>query len=48
MEEALVFSCAQSSPLCEEAIVWADVGTAHSAVVTGVDRELEACVSRLA
>nr|XP_028563298.1 serine/threonine-protein kinase Nek8 isoform X2 [Podarcis muralis] len=34
VEEALVFSCACSAPLSEEAIVWADIGTAHSAVVT--------------
>ncbi|XP_053130974.1 serine/threonine-protein kinase Nek8 isoform X2 [Hemicordylus capensis] len=35
VEEAPVFSCARSAPLCEETIVWADIGTAHSAAVTG-------------
>uniref|UniRef100_A0A8D2IIS6 non-specific serine/threonine protein kinase n=1 Tax=Varanus komodoensis TaxID=61221 RepID=A0A8D2IIS6_VARKO len=34
VEEALAFSPARSSPLSEEAVVWADIGTAHSAVVT--------------
>ncbi|XP_054857967.1 serine/threonine-protein kinase Nek8 isoform X2 [Eublepharis macularius] len=34
VEEVHVFSCAQSAPLCEEAIVWADIGTAHSSAVT--------------
>ncbi|KAJ6657257.1 hypothetical protein lerEdw1_002624 [Lerista edwardsae] len=34
VEEALIFSCAQSAPLSKEAIVWADIGTAHSAAVT--------------
>lgn len=35
VEEAAVFTCAQSSPLNKEPIVCADIGTAHSAVVTG-------------
>ncbi|XP_066491696.1 serine/threonine-protein kinase Nek8 [Tiliqua scincoides] len=34
VEEALIFSCAQSAPLSKEAILWADIGTAHSAAVT--------------
>ncbi|XP_048375452.1 serine/threonine-protein kinase Nek8 isoform X1 [Sphaerodactylus townsendi] len=34
VEEAHVFSPAQSAPLCQEAIVWADIGTSHSSVVT--------------
>lgn len=35
LEEATVFMCAQSSPLTREPIVCADIGTAHSAAVTG-------------
>ncbi|XP_063002477.1 serine/threonine-protein kinase Nek8 [Elgaria multicarinata webbii] len=38
VEEALVFSPARSPPLSEEAIVWADIGTAHSAVITASGR----------
>ncbi|XP_061460632.1 serine/threonine-protein kinase Nek8 isoform X2 [Rhineura floridana] len=38
VEEALVFTCARSAPLSEEAIVWADIGTAHSAAVTALGR----------
>ncbi|PKU27399.1 serine threonine-protein kinase nek8 [Limosa lapponica baueri] len=34
VEEATVFTCAQSSPLNHEPIVCADIGTAHSAAVT--------------
>nr|XP_008123656.2 PREDICTED: serine/threonine-protein kinase Nek8 [Anolis carolinensis] len=34
VEEALLFSPARSAPLNEEAILWADIGTSHSAVVT--------------
>lgn len=36
VEEAFLFCCVRSAPLSTEAIVWADIGTAHSAVVTGV------------
>lgn len=35
VEEATVFTCAQSAPLNQEPIVCADIGTAHSAAVTG-------------
>lgn len=35
VEEATVFVCAQSAPLNQEPIVCADIGTAHSAAVTG-------------
>lgn len=41
MEEATTFVCAQSSPLNQEPIVCADIGTAHSAAVTG-----EGCVPK--
>lgn len=41
MEEATVFTCAQSAPLNREPIVCADIGTAHSAAVTG-----EECVPK--
>lgn len=41
MEEATVFMCAQSAPLHQEPIVCADIGTAHSAAVTG-----EGCVPK--
>lgn len=34
VEEATTFVCAQSSPLNQEPIVCADIGTAHSAAVT--------------
>nr|XP_009688189.1 PREDICTED: serine/threonine-protein kinase Nek8 isoform X3 [Struthio camelus australis] len=34
VEEATVFTCAQSAPLNQEPIVCADIGTAHSAAVT--------------
>ncbi|KFQ46493.1 Serine/threonine-protein kinase Nek8, partial [Nestor notabilis] len=34
VEEATVFTCAQSVPLNQEPIVCADIGTAHSAAVT--------------
>nr|XP_060612648.1 serine/threonine-protein kinase Nek8 [Anolis sagrei ordinatus] len=36
VEEALLFSPARSAPLNEEAIIWADIGTSHSAVVTAL------------
>lgn len=36
VEEATVFTCAQSAPLNQEPVVCADIGTAHSAAVTGV------------
>lgn len=35
MEEVTEFVCAQSVPLNQEPIVCADIGTAHSAAVTG-------------
>lgn len=35
VEETTVFVCAQSAPLNQEPIVCADIGTAHSAAVTG-------------
>lgn len=34
VEEATVFTCAQSAPLNQEPVVCADIGTAHSAAVT--------------
>ncbi|OXB59540.1 hypothetical protein ASZ78_004513 [Callipepla squamata] len=34
VEEAIVFTCAQSAPLNQEPVVCADIGTAHSAAVT--------------
>uniref|UniRef100_A0A6J0UG79 non-specific serine/threonine protein kinase n=1 Tax=Pogona vitticeps TaxID=103695 RepID=A0A6J0UG79_9SAUR len=34
VEEALLFSPARSAPLSEEDILWADIGTGHSAAIT--------------
>lgn len=35
VEEAPTFTCVQSVPLNQEPVVCADIGTAHSAAVTG-------------